>query len=724
MTDLKTALLGAAATLALAAATPALAQDVADATEVEGLVVVGGSQVDLPDVYAGEQVARGSRVGLFGALDVMDTPFATTSYTQALIQDQQARSVADVLQNDPGVRLAKGFGNFQEVYVIRGFPVFSDDMTYNGVYGVLPRQYVAAELLERVEIFRGANAFVNGAAPGGSSVGGAVNLVPKRAPNAPLTTLTAGWETGGQLYAAADLARRFGGQNEYGVRLNVVKRDGETSIEAQERDLTLIALGVDRQGDRFRFSADLGYQDHRIDAPRPAATPTGAVPAAPSADVNFAQPWTYTDERQLFGAARAEFDITPALSAWAAVGARDGEEQNVLANPNVSPTGDLTAYRFDNRREDQVVSADVGLRYELQTGPVGHRLIASASVVELESRNAYAFSSFITTFSSGTLSRPAAATQPAADFFIGGSLSDPLVTERVKNSSFALADLVTLFDGAVIATIGARYQEIDTRSYDYNTGVLGSSYKSDAVTPALGLVYKYSDQISFYANYAEALTPGQIAPASSGGVPIVNVGEVLEPFRSKQYEAGLKYDGGGVGGSLSVFSISQPSAVVENARFTANGEQEHRGVEFSVFGEPAEGVRLLGGLTLIETEIENAASPALRGKEAIGVPEVMANLNLEWDVPALEGLTLDGRIVHTGEQFADAANTQTLDAWARLDLGARYTLDLSDMPVTLRARVENVTGEEYWASVGGYPGANYLVLGSPRTFTVSASVDF
>ena len=90
--------------------------------------------------YAGGQVARGGRLGLLGNVDMMDTPFNTLNFTQAVIQDQQARSVADVLQNDPSVRIARGFGNFQELYVIRGFPLNSDDLAYNGLYGLLPRQ--------------------------------------------------------------------------------------------------------------------------------------------------------------------------------------------------------------------------------------------------------------------------------------------------------------------------------------------------------------------------------------------------------------------------------------------------------------------------------------------------------------------------------------------------------------------------------------------------------
>ena len=116
--------------------------------------------------YAGGQVARGGRLGLLGNVDIMDTPFNTLNFTQAVIQDQQARSVADVLQNDPSVRVARGFGNYQELYVIRGFPVNSDDLAYNGLFGLLPRQFVASELLERVEVLRGANSFINGAATG------------------------------------------------------------------------------------------------------------------------------------------------------------------------------------------------------------------------------------------------------------------------------------------------------------------------------------------------------------------------------------------------------------------------------------------------------------------------------------------------------------------------------------------------------------------------------
>lgn len=705
---------------AAVSAAPALAQEVPAAQLDE--VVVTGSQVTLTSPYAGGQVARGGRVGLFGAMNVMDTPFASTSYTEEVVRNQQSRSVGDVLQNDPAVRVSKGFGNFQELYVIRGFPVYSDDMTYNGLYGILPRQFVAAEFLERVEVFHGATAFLNGAAPGGSGVGGAFNLTPKRAPDSDLNRLTAGIDGESELYLAADLARRFGAEGEWGGRLNIARRDGEAGVEGEDRQLTALGLGLDRRGDRARFSADLGYQDHRIDAPRPTVTPAGAVPAAPSADGNFAQPWTYTDEEQLFGVARGEFDLTGSVSAWAAFGGRQGEEANVLANPRAQPDGSLSAYRFDNAREDTVWSGDVGIRANLATGPVEHRLVASASQVQSKSRNAYAFSNF-GGFASD-LYAPVVVAPPTADFFVGGDLSAPNVTERVDNASLALADMMSFMDGRLLVTAGARYQTIETRTYDYNTGAPLSAYEGDAITPVLAMVYRPMEQVSLYANYAEALIPGQIAPALSGGVPVSNAGEALEPFRGEQVEVGMKYDVGRFGGSVSLFRSILPSAYVENNVFAANGEQENRGLEIAFFGAPRDGLRVLGGWTWLDAELTRTAGGALDGNRPIGTPELQGNVNVEWDVPQVAGLTLEGRMVYTGEQPVDAANAVELSSWTRFDAGLRYAADLAGRPVTLRARVENLADEDHWVAVGGYPGANYLTLGAPRTLRVSLSTDF
>ncbi|MBY8164185.1 TonB-dependent siderophore receptor [Vibrio fluvialis] len=714
--------LGVVAALALGQTGYVGAEETAtQSSEAKEVITIVGSQVDLGGDYQGGQVARSGRAGILGNQDLMDTPFSSSNYTSKLIEDQQAKSVGDVLKNDPTVRQAVGYGNFQELYMIRGFPVYSDDMTLNGVYGILPRQYVAAEMLERVEVFRGANSFVNGAAPGGSAIGGSINLVPKRAGSEPLTRVTLGTQSGGQAYGAMDVARRFGDNQENGVRVNVVARNGDDAVDDQETQLGVLSLGFDHQGENFRMSADLGYQDHHIDAPRPSVTPGSAIPSLPSSEANYAQDWTYTDEKQLFGVLRGEYDFSSQTTGWIAGGMRRGKEHNLLANPTADADGNLTAYLFENVREDTVMSGDTGVRHEFSTGSVGHTVVVSGSVYQSRSKNAYVMSSSTDV---GSLYDYDSLDQ-FAGLYYGGSLSDPKETERVTYSSAALADTLSLFDDQVKVMLGARLQRVETKSFDYNSGDESSSYGSTALTPSVGVVYQPMLDVSLYANYSEALLPGEIAPSTNNGSDVANAGEVLKPNRSEQYEVGAKYDNGSYGAVVSLFQISKPSYMYDsNNSYTDNGEQRNRGIELSAFGEPIESVKVLGGVTLIDAEIVKSATTASEGKQAIGVPKVQANVNIEWATPFVEGLTLEGRTLYTGSQYASADNSLELPSWTRFDLGARYGMKLGDNALTLRARVDNVTDKSYWASAGGYPGSNYLVQGAPRTFVLSASYDF
>jgi len=717
--------------LALAAllmtAGSAMAQSADTATDTDttpmATVVVSASAdasaQGLPTAYAGGQVARGGRLGLLGNVDMMDTPFNATNYTQAVIQDQQARSVADVVQNDPSVRVARGSGNFQELYVIRGFAVNSDDLAYNGLYGLLPRQFVAAELLERVEVFRGASAFINGAAPGGGGIGGAINLLPKRAAARPLTQVTVGVESGGQAYVAADVSRRFGEGERLGLRVNAAHREGDTAVDRESRKLDVIAVGMDYRGDGYRLSADIGYQDHALHAPRPSVTLLATVPmiAPPSSTSNFAQPWTVASERDTFGTVRGEVDLAKDVVAWAAFGARSGDEFNALASPRVSNANGTTSMsRFDNVRHDTVRTGEVGVRGMLRTGAIGHTLSATASAFSLDSRNGYATGPAQATNIYRPVDYPSVTPVPT----VGGSMSDPQVTATSDLASYALADTLSMLGDSVLLTVGVRHQRIRSGSFSYITGARTARYDETANTPVAGLVYKPMKGVSLYANYIEALQAGPVA----AGTDIDNVGEAFAPYKSRQKEIGVKFDAGKLGMSAALFTTAQPSAYVVNRRFGVFGEQRNRGLELSVFGVPLRGVRVLGGLTLLDTEQVATFNGVNQGKDAIGVPKTQLNLGGEWDVPYVDGLSLNARALYTSTQFADGANTKEVPSWTRVDLGANYTMRVMEREVTLRARVNNVADRSYWASAGGFPGSGYLVVGAPRTFALTGTVDF
>lgn len=701
---------------------------VMDAVRVEASA--DASAEGLAQPFAGGQVARGGRVGILGTEDFMSTPFSVTSYTNELIQDKQARSVGDVLQNDAGVRVARGFGNFQESYFIRGFILSSDDVAYNGLYSLLPRQYIATELFERVEVLRGASTFLTGAAPSGGGIGGVINLVPKRAPNEPLTRVTTGVSNGGQFQASADIARRFGPDDSTGIRLNVGQRSGDTGIDDEHTRTSVVALGLDWRNDDTRLSADIGWQENKLKRARPNVTLASSVttvPDAPDASSNYAQPWSYSNERDVFGTVRAEHDFNDSITGWAAYGFRRSDEANSLGNVTLTngSTGEGKFYRFDNTREDTVDTGEFGVRAKARTGPVGHEFVASASFFQLKKKNAYVMD-WQNTFPTNIYD-PISYSKPAfsASALRGGDLDNPLLQGRIQMSSYAIGDTLSFADDRVLLTLGIRHQRMSTRDYDYNTGVENGHYDASHNAPAAGIVFKMTPSVSLYANYIEALVAGDAAPQTHNDQPVENAGESLAPYVSKQKELGVKYEGDGLGASLAFFSTDKPRGVVgSDLIYSDSGKDRHRGVELNVFGELSRSVRVLGGVTWLDAKQIDTGDSSTDGKRVIGVPRFQGNLGLEWDIPGVEGLTVDGRVVYTGASYANADNTLKVPAWTRFDAGVRYMMDVSGHLVTLRARVENIANRDYWSSVGGYPGNGYLVLGGPRTFSLSASVEF
>jgi iron complex outermembrane receptor protein len=681
--------------------------------------------------YAGGQVAQGGRAGILGTRDTLDTPFSITSYTNALIQDQQAKSVGDVLQNDAGVRVARGFGNFQESYFIRGFILSSDDVAYNGLYSLLPRQTIATELFERVEVLRGASAFLTGVTPGGDGIGGAINLLPKRAPNESLTRVTVDGLTGfddgdPRGGGAVDVARRFGADNAFGARFNAAYRGGGSAIADEGSQLGVASLGLDWRGSDARLSGDIGYQDNRLTATRPNITLASNLPYLPSvpdAASNFAQNWSYSNERDLFGTLRGEVDFTQSITGWLAYGLRRSKEANSLANPTVTDadTGDASYYRFDNTREDRVDTGELGLRGKLASGLVAHAWVVSAARFELATKNAYGFD-FLNSQTTNIYA-PLQIPQPAfgANAFFGNTLADPGLTNRTTLTSYALGDTLSVLDERGQLTLGLRRQELKIENYAYNTGTPDPAYEAGRSSPMAALTIRLAKPLALYANYVEGLSQGETAPATATATP----GRVLPPYVSRQKEVGLKYESRRLGANIAGFTTTRPRAVVTaDDAFEASGADRHQGIETNIYGLAARGLRVLGGATWLDAEQKSTGDPAIDGKRVIGVPRFQANLGSEWDLPWLPALTLDARVVHTGDSFVDAPNTQRAPGWTRLDLGTRYALELGHRTLILRARLDNATDANYWASAGGYPGSGYLVVGAPRSLSLSAAMDF
>ncbi|CAO3438398.1 TonB-dependent siderophore receptor [Azospirillum doebereinerae] len=686
-----------------------------DPVQVEATGASGPSA--LPQAYAGGQVARGGRLGALGNRDVMDVPFSVTAYTAETVRNQQAETIGDVLANDPAVRASLGYGNFAEAFVIRGFPLYGEDIAIDGLYGIAPRQVSAADMYERVELLKGANAFLNGAAPSGTGIGGGINLVPKRADDEPLTRLTANYAMDSRFGGAVDFGRRFGEGGMFGVRANLVARDGETAVDGEKRSLLLGTLALDYRGDRARVTLDLASQRQRVEDGRPVIYVTNVVPSAPSASRNYTQPWSYSDMRDTFGQIRAEYDILPNVTVHGALGLRHTREDGDYVSPTVTGVnGAGTSRRLTVPRQDFASSGQFGLRAEQSTGPVLHRIDVGASLMRTANHNGFEFgtTSAMNLYNIVAIARPVTTSS-------AGVIGDPPKVGETDLKSFYASDTLSILDDRVSLTAGLRQQNLHVKGYNRANGVRTTNYDESALTPVVGLVVKPLKELSLYANRIEGLAQGPTAPTTA-----LNSGEIFEPYKSVQYEVGGKLDFGRFSASLALFQTSQPSGVTDPVTrlYGVSGKQRNRGVELMLYGEPVEGVRLIGGATFIDPELTNTGSAATEGNDAVGAPRHQFNANVEWDLPflpaSLPKVTLTGRMIHTGAQYVNVANTLKIPSWTRFDLGARMTADIQNRPVTFRAAVENVADKAYWASANG----GYLTQGNPLTAKLSMSVDF
>ena len=717
-------------------ATPATPQD-ANNRQDDNTLELGATNISadapapsaLPPVYAGGQVARGGQLGVLGNQDIMDVPFSMSSYTEKLIRDQQAETVGDVLLNDSSVRQASGYANQAQTFMIRGLPLNGDDMSYNGLYGILPRQIISTDALERVEVFKGPNAFINGVSPTGSGIGGGVNLQPKRADDLPLRRFSTDISSDGRVGEHLDIGQRFGEDHQFGARVNLSQREGDTGIDDENQRSKLFAVGLDYRGDALRLSGDFVYQKEHINGGRNSVfTGTAThIPDAPSADTNYAPSWSSTNLEDTLGMLRAEYDLNDNWTAYAAGGVKHTREMGRYSSVTLTDNlGNATASGSTIAHEEDNSSVMTGLNGKFQTGAVSHRLNFGLAGTWTQARNAYVFASGKTTTN---IYNPVTGAPPALNNprnTPGTDFSDPEITAKTFVRSAAVSDTFGFFDDRLLLTVGARRQQMVVQGYNYASGTRTANYDESITTPVYGLVFKPWEHVSVYANRIEGLAQGPTSPLKLGVRTVIDGGQAYAPARSKQIEAGVKVDMGTYGATLGVYRIEQPGAgyseVVDatTARYVREGLQINKGVELNVFGEPVSGLRLLGGVTVMKTELKDTQNGANDGNRAIGVPSFQLNAGVDWDVPGLEGVSLNGRMLRTGGQYADAANNLSLPAWNRFDVGARYNFKVAQRDVTVGATVENVANAKYWESAQG----GFLSQGDPRVAKLSASVDF
>jgi iron complex outermembrane receptor protein len=674
----------------------------------------------LPEEYGGGQVARGSRLGLLGNRDIMDTPLSTTGFTSSFIQDVGARGLVQVITSDASVRAAGSESQTYDVFDIRGFTVGTEDVAFDGLYGVAPWDQVAVETVERVELIKGPSTLLGGMSPVGS-IGGSINLAPKRADVEPLLALTTMFVSDAQVGAHVDAGRRFGDEQQLGVRVNGVYRDGDGALQGLSKEAEDAAIGIDFNQGGLQVTADFGYQhrDYRgVDGDSYLGESLTTPPRAPPAGKRFLQPWLGLQEHSVYGVARAEYQFGSNVFGYIATGFGRTEGSYVLSyGTSLNSAGDFDENFWGKAFKVAGASSEAGLRFSFDTGRVGHQLALAATRTEVK-RDELSFYDGSIDGSAMVPTNPSNIYTPnfipAPD--LQGFPRPPKILDTTL-TGVSLADTLSMLDGKVQLTLGARLQQVKNDEFDPGTGAQISAYDEQALSPSAGVVFRPIKAVSIYANYMEGLARGPTAQA-----PALNAGQVFAPYRSKQIEAGVKLDRGSFGATFAVFQIARPQGLIDQQTmiYSLDGEQRNRGLEIGIFGEPQPGVRLLGGVMLLDAELTKTEDPANSGRRADGVSKVNVTLGGDWSLSFLPGLALSARGTYASPFYMSGSvylGNVEAPSWTRFDLGASYAFNAFERPVTMRLNVENVFDEAYWSS-------QYFYRGNPRTVVASATVKF
>ncbi len=154
-------------------------------------------------------------VGTLGAVPLKNAPLSATVITRAVLNDQAARLLSDVVKNDASVADDYVPVGYYGDYEIRGFPVdLATGIEIDGMT-VAGEQDVPLENKESVEILQGLAGVESGVASGA----GLIDFVTKRP--AVVKDLDVATDQRGTAYGAADLGRFFGAAKQVGARLNL-----------------------------------------------------------------------------------------------------------------------------------------------------------------------------------------------------------------------------------------------------------------------------------------------------------------------------------------------------------------------------------------------------------------------------------------------------------------------------------------------------------------------
>ncbi|WP_104026047.1 TonB-dependent siderophore receptor [Vibrio jasicida] len=634
----------------------------------------------------------------------LETPGQVAVIDEAVIDEQRASTLGEVLQNDASVS-AGGTSRNRERFSLRGFELSSSDGFLRDGRQHWSHYRQPIELLERVEVLKGPSGLLYGK----SEPGGLVNMVSKKP-----TTET-----------QASLSQDIGSNDHSRTVLDVsgALNDAETlrarAILAKESygSWRKYGDGTEPQTDRVVGGLVVEYditENVMVSAHYDRTKDDGGVDSG----AYIVDGKAVRGDKYIWDAQWSEIDndvenygidinaqMTDNVNVKAGYNRQDFKRFDVESYPKFDMYEENgTIKHKGNERSDHWVfdTAYVDVTTDFSLFGTDNTFLVGANYLD------YSYDRFMA-FHDGEY-------VPAGETVVK---PEPTSSKRWPTSEYDTwgiyaQNMMTINDYWQVLA-GVRYDE--KRSDDLT---------ESQVSPKLGVIFHPASNGSIYVQYSESFMP----QGTVNSTDYTNDGEELDAERGISYEVGTKWELFDerllVSGAVFDITLENIALDVENGvnaggdvmyKKTQDGEQVHRGAEILAQGFVTEELSLTASAMYLDAEITESAD--YKGNRPADVPEFSASVWSSYKVQNNTDVNLG--LIYEGERYGDAANTFKKDGYARIDMGVAYTHKYDEnLDIVARFNVENLFDTDYLAGGGStnskQEGASGVVIGEGRNY--------
>ncbi|WP_045409572.1 TonB-dependent siderophore receptor [Vibrio jasicida] len=634
----------------------------------------------------------------------LETPGQVAVIDEAVIDEQRASTLGEVLQNDASVS-AGGTSRNRERFSLRGFELSSSDGFLRDGRQHWSHYRQPIELLERVEVLKGPSGLLYGK----SEPGGLVNMVSKKP-----TTET-----------HASLSQDIGSDDHSRTVLDV---SGSLNEEQTLRARAILAKesygswrkygdGTEPQTDRVVGGLVVEYditENIMVSAHYDRTKDDGSVDSG----AYIVDGKAVRGDKYIWDAQWSEIDndvenygidinaqVTDSVNVKAGYNRQDFKRFDVESYPKFDMYEENgTIKHKGNERSDHWVfdTAYVDVTTDFSLFGTDNTLLVGANYLDYSYDRFMAFHDGEYVPVGETVVKP----EPTS--------SKKWPTSEYDTWGIYAQNMMTINDYWQVLA-GVRYDE--KRSDDLT---------ESQVSPKLGVIFHPASNGSIYVQYSESFMP----QGTVNGTDYTNDGEELDAERGISYEMGTKWELFDerllVSGAVFDITLENIALDVENGvnaggdvmyKKTQDGEQVHRGAEILAQGFVTEELSLTASAMYLDAEITESAD--YKSNRPADVPEFSASVWSSYKVQNNTDVNLG--LIYEGERYGDAANTFKKDGYARIDMGVAYTHKYDEnLDIVARFNVENLFDTDYLAGGGStnskQEGASGVVIGEGRNY--------